>query len=354
MRKKTARVIAMCMLLIGILTSIVFAQKAEAAVGAPVIKSVSMKTKVSFKIDLQKAVPGAAGYDVWYSTDRTFKTGVKKAKVSVKSGATSFVVPNIVTKANKAVTYYVKVSVSGKNTWSNVVKRKVAKAATLDNTSCLAGLECDVKVTGSGTGYHAKLVITTGSSALSFGIQCDKASREDFARGNQAIMIENVASNAPGDQIYDWPKQITIKPGSTHHLMVLITRKGKVGCYFDYQLVGTYSNVPLAQSDELWTLVEGSCRMDGDKINVKFSNIRKARPTPIHGSNSINRNAKTKVWNQFRSIIAYPHGGIKSKITANYVQVKGTLSGLNGKNWDDPGAFGDCSTSVRVDNEYAG
>ncbi len=64
-------------------------------------------------------------------------------------------------------------------------------------------IETDMVLSGSGSGYHAKLVACTATSAVSFGIQYDKHARAPYT-GKAWFMIENVAHNGAGGQNYIW------------------------------------------------------------------------------------------------------------------------------------------------------
>ena len=53
--------------------------------------------------------------------------------------------------------------------YSKVSKQKTKNGKTLENTKCSTGIEADITLKGSGSGYHAKLVLVTSTSAVSYG-----------------------------------------------------------------------------------------------------------------------------------------------------------------------------------------
>ena len=150
--------------------------------------------------------------------------------------------------------------------WSNVLKKKTKKGATLLNTKASTGIEADVTLSGSGTGYHAKLVLVTPVSAVSYGIQFDSCAVAPYT-GKAMAMIENVASIAAGGQQYDRPGNKSLKVGKKYHLMITINSKGNGNVYLDYKKIGSFSNPQLA-NQAVYPRVEAAVRLNGDSVKA--------------------------------------------------------------------------------------
>ena len=122
----------------------------------------------------------------------------------------------------------------------------------------------------SGTGQHAKLVIVTPTSAVSFGIQYDKACGNAKYRGKAAFMFENVKSNAPGGQSYKWVKKAA--RGQSFNIKLCYNKKGYVWAYVDGTLVGGVKNTKL-KNKNVTMRAEGAVRLGGEKLDATFENI---------------------------------------------------------------------------------
>lgn len=176
--------------------------------------------------------------------------------------------------------YYVRIrSYDGKqySDWSNVLSKKTKNGKTLENVKCSTGIEADVTLTGSGSGYHAKLVLVTPTSAVSYGIQFDKHAVAPYT--NKAVtLIENVKSNAPGQQEYKRPSGKNLKLGKKkhYHLMITIDKKGNGKVLLDYKQIGKFTNKNLANT-AVYPRVEASVRLTGDKVNAVFDNVKLTR-----------------------------------------------------------------------------
>lgn len=143
------------------------------------------------------------------------------------------------------------------------------EASNISNTNSQYTIEADVRLTGSGTGYHAKLVACTPTSAVSFGIQYDQWGEPPYT-DKTTFLIENVRSNDQGGQEY-------IRTGyafrdNTYHLMLTVQEDGAFDVYVNGVCVGSGINTELA-GQELALRVEGSGRKDGDSVHAEFSNI---------------------------------------------------------------------------------
>ena len=196
---------------------------AQWKLNAPSIKSVKSSTPASMKVTYKKNSK-AAGYEISYATKKSFK-GAKK--VTAKKGSSNTEITNVI----PGKTYYVRMrsyykagGVKKYSDWSKSKKIKMKKGATLANTKALTAIEADITLTGSGSGYHAKLVLCTPTSAVSYGIQYDKCASAPYT-GKAMAMIENVASNAAGGQSYSRPGNRELQPGKTYHMMMTVDKK---------------------------------------------------------------------------------------------------------------------------------
>ncbi len=142
----------------------------------------------------------------------------------------------------------------------------------IENVSSYAAIEGDISVTGSGTGYFAKFVICTATSAISFGIQYDSCANAPYT-GKTMVMMENVLTNSLGNQIYDRPGNIEVQTGETLHMMLTINADGTGSMYVNGTLVGTFSNGNLA-NQTLAIRVEGCGRKNGDTVSAVFTNLK--------------------------------------------------------------------------------
>ena len=142
----------------------------------------------------------------------------------------------------------------------------------ISSVNCKSAIETDVTLDGNGTGCHAKLVICTGSAAISYGLQYDACAVAPYT-GKTMVMTENVFSNATGGQVYDRPGNIEVAKCQTHHLMLTVNGDGSGAVYFNNQLIGTYSNPGLA-GQHVYLRVEASGRVNGDTVTARFSNIK--------------------------------------------------------------------------------
>lgn len=163
---------------------------AQWKLNAPKLKSLKTTTPGALKISYSK-ISAAKSYELQYATAKTFK---KAKTVTLKKGTSSTEVIDFI--PNKK--YFVRMrSYDGKqySDWSNVLNKKTKNGKTLENTKCSTGIEADITLKGSGSGYHAKLVLVTPTSAVSYGIQFDKHAVAPYT--NRAVtLIENVKSNA--------------------------------------------------------------------------------------------------------------------------------------------------------------
>ena len=293
---------------------------AQWKLNAPSIKSVKSSTPASMKVTYKKNSQ-AAGYEISYATKKSFK-GAKK--VTAKNGSSNTEITNVI----PGKTYYVRMrsyykagGVKKYSDWSKSKKIKMKKGATLANTKALTAIEADITLTGSGSGYHAKLVLCTPTSAVSYGIQYDKCASAPYT-GKAMAMIENVASNAAGGQSYSRPGNRELQPGKTYHMMMTVDKKGNGNVYLNYKKIGSFSNAGLA-NQAVYIRVEGAVRLNGDQVKATFDNIK------------LRQGGKLEADKKYGGWFPSSNKGIKTKKVnnKNKVIISGTGSGING-DWD--------------------
>lgn len=140
-------------------------------------------------------------------------------------------------------------------------------------------IESDVYLSGSGSGYHAKIVISNGGNAtVSFGIQHDNESGHDFARGKCALMIEDCTPD-PSHRNYPFPKEseggivVGEASGSAHLMLVLDGNNGHCDFYYNGTQVYSLDSPEMTVTDpvNLQIKVEGAA--DGhSSVVAKFKN----------------------------------------------------------------------------------
>lgn len=293
---------------------------AQWKLNAPSIKSVKSSTPASMKVTYKKNSQ-AAGYEISYATKKSFKDA---KKVTAKKGSSNTEITNVI----PGKTYYVRMrsyykagGVKKYSDWSKSKKIKMKKGATLANTKALTAIEADITLTGSGSGYHAKLVLCTPTSAVSYGIQYDKCASAPYT-GKAMAMIENVASNAAGGQSYSRPGNRELQPGKTYHMMMTVDKKGNGNVYLDYKKIGSFSNAGLA-NQAVYIRVEGAVRLNGDQVKATFDNIK------------LRQGGKLEADKKYGGWFPSSNKGIKTKKVnnKNKVIISGTGSGING-DWD--------------------
>lgn len=245
---------------------------AQVKAEAPVIKKMVSKTPGTLKVTFTQNSQ-ADGYEVQYALKKNFS---KAMTASVAKGASSLELTNLIPGKN----YFVRMRSLGAGSgtdgdWGAFKKKKVKKGWTIVNAKSDAAIEADITLTGSGTGYHAKLVMATAGSAVSYGIQYDKCAVAPYT-GKAMALIENVASNAAGGQQYNRPGNKSLKVGKTYHMMMTINKKGKGAVYLNYKKIGSFSNPTLAKQAKqgMALRIEASARLNGDKVKAVFKNIK--------------------------------------------------------------------------------
>ena len=293
---------------------------AQWKINPPTIKSMKSTKPGTLKISYKK-IAEAKKYRLQYSTNKKFpKKNTRTVEIKdVKSSSIEIYdfVPN--------KTYYVRMcSYDGQTKkygdYGKVSKQKTKNGKTLENTKCSTGIEADITLKGSGSGYHAKLVLVTPTSAVSYGIQFDKHASAPYT--NKAVtLIENVKSNAPGQQQYTRPSGKSLKVGKKYHMMLTIDSKGKGNVYLDYKKIGSFTNKNLANT-AVYPRVEASVRLSGDKVNAVFDNIKLTRAGEVQEG-------------LFGGHVEKSNKGIKTKRekNKNKVTISGKGIGIRG-DWD--------------------
>lgn len=293
---------------------------AQWKVQAPKIKKIKKLSANTIKLTFKKSKK-AAGYQIEYAKNKAF---TDSKTVSVKKKATAKEVSGF----TPGTTYYIRmrgyVKSGGKKIygeWTKAKKVKMKQGKSIENTKASTSIEADITLTGSGTGYHAKLVLCTPTSAVSFGIQHDEHAAAPWT-GKTMALIENVAHNGPGGQVYTRPSNKELQRGQTYKMMLTVDKKGRGDVYLDYVKIGSFTNAGLA-NQAVYIRVEGAVRLNGDSINATFDNIK------VRQAGKLNKNTNYAGW--------FPRSNqsIKTKKVdgQNKVIVSGTGSGING-DWD--------------------
>ncbi len=188
-------------------------------------------------------------------------------------------------------------------------------------------IEGDITLTGTGTGYHAKFVVGNATSAVSFGIQYDTASREDVVRGKQGLLVENIASNNPGGQNYFWPEKIVVEAGQPAHLMLYVGTDGKCSVYYNYKKIAEFENAGLADTSSLYARVEACARLEGDTVDAVFTNLKVQYPAYKYTSSQVGTPQQLTTANSCKTIYV-------DCDAFKRIRIYGTVTGIGGQDWD--------------------
>lgn len=290
---------------------------------APKIKTTKSNTPYCIKITYAKGT-SVSGYEIQYSTSKSFakkKTTTLKALKNSTSAELSRVVPN--------KKYYVRMRSYKKagsgmdySAWSKTTSVKVKNGKTIMNVKCDTAVEADIKLNGSGTGYHAKIVMGNQTSAVSFGLQFDDYAEAPYTHKTMAL-IENIASNAAGGQNYSRVGN-PLKKNKTYHLMMASDGKDRIDLYLDYKKIGSVRSDVAATST--FVRIEGCARLTGDKVDAQFSHIRYkiARNSPVRVLGDDLKWTQRKL----NKGLAY-----KYDKSTGIIRIYGTEVGVNG-DWD--------------------
>lgn len=293
----------------------------------PKLKKATSKTPSYIDVTFNK-VKNASGYTIQYSTNKKFKKNISTVTAGKKDTSARLmkVVPN--------KTYYIRMCSFKKRNgaetwhsdWSKTLSVKVKNGKTLMNTKADYGIEADVKLKGSGSGYHAKLVIGSPTSAVSFGMQYDVGAANPYGSRNMAL-IENVASNAPGQQQYVRPGDFEFQLNKSYHLMITMNKKGNGDVYVDYRKIGSFSQ-PNLKNGNIFLWLEVSGRLNGDGVDAEFANVR-SKDT-YYGVRAVGEDMPYDSCRHDQT-----NKGLKCKYNkkTNAVRMYGTIKNLSG-DWD--------------------
>ncbi len=164
---------------------------------------------------------------------------------------------------------------SGSNTWysawSETLNVTTPKIYAFEDIDADMVVTSDVALSGTGTGYHAKIVIGTVQSAVSFGIQYDEGACYPYA-GKTMALLENIQSNYNGEQQY--PRFAELEAGKSYNLILALNMDGYGSAYVDGVLVGEFYNPYVVNSGDMEIWVEGAARFNGDSVDAVFQNMK--------------------------------------------------------------------------------
>lgn len=238
------------------------------------------------------------------------------------------------------------------------ITAKAAKKYTVDNVKDYYAISTDVTLGGTGTGYHAKIGYVVSGAAFSFGIQHDEFASAPYT-GLDALMVENVYSNDPGGQRYDW--LATLNPGQKYNLMLSLSKSGDLTVYLDGKALKTYKNKGLKTYSgsniqkylaNPQARVEGAGRLNGDTVNARFNNIvvkeGKYRNNKKYASTNKYAEDVKRTFFMPQKFITNPT--LKVALKKKSVKVSGSISGLPaGMDWDS--AYEDVSGLVQFQRD---
>ncbi len=195
--------------------------------------------------------------------------------------------------------------------------------ADISNVPSQYSIQANVNLSGSGTGYHAKILACTATSAVSFGLQHDEHAVAPYT-GQTTFITENVENNNPGGQKYSWYG--TAANNTNYKLLLAVQKDGTCDIYVNGVKKGSVHNSGLA-NQQLYLRVEGSGRVNGDNVNATFSDIK------LKGSGTYD---ESKTWGTHdfstNSTIKADTSQFKD---SKRVTIGGSVSGLaDGQDWD--------------------
>ncbi len=320
--KKAGKLFFVCLMMIAALSMGTMGVQA-ASLKAPTISKGSNTTS-GIKITWKKE-SSAKGYYVYRGT----KSSSLKKIATVKSSKTSYT--DTTAKAGKTY-YYAVASYSGnKKARSETVKVRRKSTIEMLSSSKYYAISTDVTLASTSCqGAHAKIVIGTGSAAVSFGIQYDKGAVSPYT-GKSAFLIENITSGSQKYSRYKYNGSRYASRGKKYTLTLAVQRStGKVTAYVNDTKVGSVTNSEL-KNKTLSVWVEASAKKNKDKLDAKFTNISviddeyKASDTPkvsytqaASGLSLKNQSGKT----------------LKVDSAPSTVRIRGTLKLSSSKDWD--------------------
>lgn len=162
--------------------------------------------------------------------------------------------------------------------WYGVETPKV----TFENDTAYAEIEANLKLTGSGTGYHGKVVISGGGSLASFGIQYfqnmhwNKSVAAQAGKTDTVFLLENIMSHAAeaGLNGKHYAYIANSSTGKNYKIRLSWSMSDNMlHCYVnDVEIHSEKTTI----SGPLQFAIEGSCAHNGDTIHAEFTNVRVA------------------------------------------------------------------------------
>ncbi len=199
--------------------------------------------------------------------------------------------------------------------------------ASIENVTTKYAMEADVMLTGSGEGYHAKLVLASPDAALSFGIEYDVDASYPYT-GKAFFLVENIHSNSSYGQAYWRVREAAL--GKSYKLMITLTSKGVCKIYIDGLLIDSVTNTELV-GQSVTLRVEGAAKHNGNTVNATFKNIKLKSASRTSSANWVADNMRTN--ERTSQIGIYPD--LSQFASSRSITIKGTLRGLNrGQDWD--------------------
>ncbi|MDR1796380.1 MAG: hypothetical protein LBR44_02895 [Clostridiales Family XIII bacterium] len=233
-------------------------------------------------------------YYFWWGGQGVFATGLAKIGTPTYAFNTS---GHLMRNASAVVIGNYKVW-----TDANGVVTKTEEIAPENNADIT--VEADIIVTGTGSGWHGKLVIQDGTTAVSFGIQHDNHSALGFA-GKDALMFESV-SNSPSYHHYQAFKEVS---SGWHRIRLEWYRdKAIAKGYCDGIYVGEVATKSMG-SGEIAIAWEAIPRVTGDTVDASFKNTWVDSKTYRYGG--VNNNWQAYYgdfkWKKIGTFIDAPH-----------------------------------------------
>jgi len=195
-------------------------------------------------------------------------------------------------------------------------------------------IQTDLTVSGSGSGWHAKLVIQDGNTAISFGIQHQDRSKWAPCNGQDCLMFESV-SNSPSYHDYQAPGAVVVTPKVPHTIRLdWYQAQGIAEGYCDGVLIGQVTVKPM--SGQLVMSEEAVPALAGDYIDATFANV-KFNPAATMGS--LHVDSPTYAWAGTAND-CWPGGTSFGQFTCTktstgfHVYGTATFAGCSGNNWD--------------------
>ncbi|MCR5273610.1 MAG: hypothetical protein K6E13_11620 [Lachnospiraceae bacterium] len=210
----------------------------------------------------------------------------------------------------------------------------------MENSAADMVIEADVSLSGTGSGYHAKIVMGTAQSAVSFGIQYDEGASAPYT-GKTMALLENIQTNYNGEQQY--VRFAELERNRTYRLMLTLNGNGHGEAYVNGQKVGSFENPYVVSSGNIDLWVEGAARLSGDSVNAVFSNVRaRKNGVTVYGATGEIVDDSTR-HNGISVKTSYGVNSLtKEAVTMNIIS--GTVHGIG--DWDS--SFNNASSMVHV------